>query len=70
MDLFFQKKDGEAFVKVGNLNDADVMRNCVCRDVGSNHLVGTIRELIRIEGCFPVLRNLYVFSAADKYLLC
>ncbi|KAL3824032.1 hypothetical protein ACJIZ3_020061 [Penstemon smallii] len=28
-------------------------------DVGNNHLVGTIRELIRIEGCFPSLRNLY-----------
>lgn len=23
-------------------------------------MVGTIRELIRIEGCFPVLRNLYL----------
>lgn len=34
---------------------------CFCyayRDVGNNHLVGTIRELIRIEGCFPALRNL------------
>ncbi|KAK8604114.1 hypothetical protein V6N13_096576, partial [Hibiscus sabdariffa] len=29
-------------------------------DVGNNHLVGTIRELIRIEGGFPVLRNLYL----------
>ncbi|KVH97705.1 Leucine-rich repeat-containing protein [Cynara cardunculus var. scolymus] len=29
-------------------------------DVGNNHLVGTIRELIRMEGCFPVLRNLYL----------
>ncbi|KAF5946938.1 hypothetical protein HYC85_017166 [Camellia sinensis] len=29
-------------------------------DVGNNHLVGTIRELIRIEGCFPSLRNLYL----------
>lgn len=28
------------------------------RDAGNNHLVGTIRELIRIEGCFPALRNL------------
>lgn len=35
------------------------MMNCICRDVGDNHLVGTIRELIRIEGCFPALRNLY-----------
>lgn len=35
--------------------------NAICyRDVGNNHLVGTIRELIRIEGCFPSLRNLYV----------
>ena len=33
---------------------------CFPRDVGNNHLVGTIRELIRIEGGFPVLRNLYV----------
>lgn len=32
---------------------------CFHRDVGNNHLVGTIRELIRIEGCFPALRNLY-----------
>lgn len=23
-------------------------------------MLGTIRELIRIEGCFPALRNLYV----------
>jgi hypothetical protein len=30
----------------------------VYRDAGNNHLVGTIRELIRIEGCFPSLRNL------------
>ncbi|CAN1295688.1 DNA damage-repair/toleration protein DRT100 [Linum perenne] len=29
-------------------------------DVGNNHLVGTIRELIHIEGCFPALRNLYL----------
>ncbi|KAJ8445516.1 hypothetical protein Cgig2_031329 [Carnegiea gigantea] len=29
-------------------------------DVGNNHLGGTIRELIRIEGCFPALRNLYL----------
>ncbi|KAJ4713130.1 Leucine-rich repeat receptor-like protein kinase [Melia azedarach] len=29
-------------------------------DVGNNHLVGTIRELIRFEGSFPVLRNLYL----------
>ncbi|KAI3914638.1 hypothetical protein MKW92_034768 [Papaver armeniacum] len=29
-------------------------------DVGNNHLVGTIRELIRIEGSFPALRNLYL----------
>ena len=30
------------------------------RDVGNNHLVGTIRELIRYEGSFPALRNLWV----------
>ncbi|PWA35764.1 leucine-rich repeat domain, L domain-like protein [Artemisia annua] len=29
-------------------------------DVGDNHLVGTIRELIRIERCFPALRNLHL----------
>ncbi|KAL2460372.1 Remorin C domain-containing protein [Abeliophyllum distichum] len=29
-------------------------------DVGNNHFVGTIRELVRIEGCFPTLRNLYL----------
>ncbi|KAL1066530.1 hypothetical protein V6Z11_D12G068800 [Gossypium hirsutum] len=29
-------------------------------DVGNNHLVSTIRELIRIEGGFSVLRNLYL----------
>ncbi|KAB1995215.1 hypothetical protein ES319_D13G146700v1, partial [Gossypium barbadense] len=29
-------------------------------DVGNNHLVGTIRELIRIKGGFLVLRNLYL----------
>ncbi|KAJ8547999.1 hypothetical protein K7X08_021235 [Anisodus acutangulus] len=31
-------------------------------DVGNNRLVGTIRELIRVEGCFPALRNLYLNS--------
>ncbi|CAI9265448.1 unnamed protein product [Lactuca saligna] len=36
------------------------LRNLRHLDVGNNHLVGTIRELIRIEGCFPVLRNLYL----------
>ncbi|KAH0900185.1 hypothetical protein HID58_049753, partial [Brassica napus] len=29
-------------------------------DVGNNHLVGTIRELIRFDGSFPSLRNLYL----------
>ncbi|XWS23118.1 hypothetical protein CRYUN_Cryun29cG0093900 [Craigia yunnanensis] len=28
-------------------------------DVGNNHLVGTIKQLISIDGCFPSLRNLY-----------
>ncbi|KAK4376612.1 hypothetical protein RND71_002908 [Anisodus tanguticus] len=33
-------------------------------DVGNNRLVGTIRELIRVDfhGCFPALRNLYLNS--------
>ncbi|KAL9253075.1 hypothetical protein AKJ16_DCAP00149 [Drosera capensis] len=35
-------------------------------DVGNNHLVGTIRELIRIEGCFPALRNLYIEGNAFR----
>ncbi|GJY23557.1 GTP-binding protein OBGC, chloroplastic [Tanacetum coccineum] len=35
-------------------------------DVGDNHLVGTIRELIRIEGCFPALRNL---AKREKFVL-
>ncbi|KHG02754.1 Receptor-like protein kinase HSL1 [Gossypium arboreum] len=29
-------------------------------DVGNNHLVGTIKQLISMYGCFPSLRNLYL----------
>ncbi|KAF5959129.1 hypothetical protein HYC85_000338, partial [Camellia sinensis] len=42
-------------------NNSDIYNLCVrTMDVGNNHLVGTIRELIRIEGCFPSLRNFYL----------
>ncbi|KAJ6982595.1 leucine-rich repeat receptor-like protein kinase [Populus alba x Populus x berolinensis] len=41
------------------------LKNLRHLDVGNNHLVGTIRELIRLDGCFPALRNLYL---NDNYL--
>ncbi|KAL6983388.1 hypothetical protein U1Q18_016776 [Sarracenia purpurea var. burkii] len=64
LDLHNNKLTGPIPPQIGRLKRLKILNlrpQCnifLYRDVGNNHLVGTIRELIRIEGCFPSLRNL------------
>ncbi|KAJ8570002.1 hypothetical protein K7X08_006579 [Anisodus acutangulus] len=56
--LSFNNFKGEIPKELANLPELRYLH----LDVGNNRLVGTIRELIRVEGCFPALRNLYLNS--------
>ncbi|XP_039051791.1 probable LRR receptor-like serine/threonine-protein kinase At1g34110 [Hibiscus syriacus] len=40
--------------ELGSLNKLQFL------DVGNNHVVSTIKQLISIDGCFPALRNMYL----------
>ncbi|KAL2465312.1 Pre-mRNA-processing factor 19 [Abeliophyllum distichum] len=44
----------------GNYDCRHILKDHTAEGCRNNHFVGTIRELIRIEGCFPALRNMYL----------
>ncbi|KAE8657411.1 Leucine-rich repeat (LRR) family protein isoform 2 [Hibiscus syriacus] len=45
---------GHMQAELGSLNKLQFL------DVGNNHVVSTIKQLISIDGCFPALRNMYL----------
>ncbi|VVA91248.1 unnamed protein product [Arabis nemorensis] len=55
--IHFQQNNLTDFIYTSYLGNDDLH---VYRDAGNNHLVGSIIDLLRTEGCFPALRNLFL----------